>query len=153
MIIRFLPSLMAAVLGCSLLAGLPTVALATGDTRFDVLLVWGTNGERPKDKPLKEVDPKLQDKLKTVFKWKTYYEVTPRKPLSVPKEGGQKLKLSEKCEIQVQDVGNARVEIKLFGEGKLVVKKVQSVIAGEVIVLAGDSVDNTAWFVVLSPAK
>jgi hypothetical protein len=130
----------------------PRTACAAGETTFQVQLIWGTNGEKPKDKPLKPVDPKLMERLRGVFKWKDYYEVN-RKPLTLPKDGSQKLKMSDKCDIQVQDVGTGRIEIKLFGEGTLVVKKVQTVVPGEVIVLAGDSKDNTAWFVVLTPSK
>jgi hypothetical protein len=139
---------------CLFFLGLPAaeVAQAAGESNFQVQLIWGTNGEKPKDKPLKDVDPKLQERLKGVFKWKNYYEVS-RKPLSVPKEASKKLTLSEKCEIQVQDVGSSRIEVRLFGEGHLVVKKVQTVNPGEVIVLAGDGKDDTAWFVVLNPTK
>jgi hypothetical protein len=125
---------------------------AAGEATFQVQLIWGTNGEKPKDTQLKDVEPKLQERLKGVFKWTNYYEVT-RKPLSVPKDAAQKLKLSDKCDIQVQDLGSARIEIRLFGEGNLVVKKVQNVVPGEVIVLAGDSKNDTAWFVVLNPTK
>jgi hypothetical protein len=129
--------------------GLVQAAMA-GENTFQVQLIWGTNGERPKDKPMKDVDSKLQDKLKGVFKWTNYYEVN-RNSLSIPKESSQKLKLSDKCEIQVQDLGSSRIEVRLFGEGKLVVKKAQKVTPGEMIILAGDSSDNTAWFVVLTP--
>ena len=123
-----------------------------GDTSYQVLLVWGTDGETPKDKPLTELDSKLQEKLKGIFKWKNYFEVS-RKPLTVAKESSQKLKLSDKCEIQVQDMGNARAEIRLFGEGTLVKKIAQTIVPGELIVLAGNSKGDTAWFVVLIPSK
>jgi hypothetical protein len=125
---------------------------AAGETQFQVQLIWGTDGEKPKDKPLKEVDPKFQDKLKGIFKWKNYYEVN-RQSLALPKDGTQKAKLSDKCDIQLQDLGNSRVEIRLFGEGKPVVKKAQTVVPGEPIVLAGDSKNDTAWFVVLIRPK
>ena len=115
-------------------------------------LIWGTDGERPKDKPLRDVDAKLLEKLKSVFKWKNYYEVD-QKHLQVPRQSSQKLKLSEKCEIEVQDLLNSRIEIRLFGEGKLVVKKAQTVVPDEPIVLGGGGKDETAWFVVLTPTK
>ncbi len=125
---------------------------AAGETLFQVQLIWGTDGEKPKDKPLKEVDPKFQEKLRGVFKWKNYYEVN-RQPLTLGKSAAQKLKLSDKCEIQVQDLGNSRIEVGLFGEGKPVVRKAQAVAPGEMIVLAGDSKNDTAWFVVLVRSK
>ena len=133
--------------------GLRASAAAAVESVFQVRLVWGTNGEKPKDKPLKDVDTPLQEKLKGVFKWQNYYEVN-QKGLSVPKDASSvKLKLSDKCEIQLQDLGTSRVEIRLFGEGKLVVKKAQTIVPGEMIVLAGDSKDATAWFVVVTPPK
>src|ERR1051325_12027028 len=82
---------------------------AAGETLFQVQLIWGTDGEKPKDKPLKEVDPKFQEKLKGIFKWKNYYEVN-RQTLALPKDGSQKFKLSDKCEIQLQDLGNSRIQ-------------------------------------------
>jgi hypothetical protein len=153
---RILLSLAPVVVTCSLLllsAGGALPARAAGETTFQIQLIWGTNGDKPKDKPLKDVDAKLQEKLKGVFKWKNYYEVS-HNSLSVPKENSSaKLKLSEKCDIQVHDLGSSRIEVLLFGEGKPVVKRTQAVIPGEMIILAGDSKNDTAWFVVLVPPK
>lgn len=128
------------------------LARAAEGTRYQVHLIWGTNGDKPKNKGLTDVDPKLQEKFKGIFKWKNYYEVT-RKGLAVPAEGAQKLTLSDKCDIEVQDLGHSRAEIRLFGEGKLVVKKQQTVVPQEIIVLGGNSKGDTAWFVVLDPLK
>jgi len=147
-----LPAVLAAALAAVLLL-VGSLSLSAADSIYQVRLIWGTNGERPKDKPLKDVDNKLQEKLKGVFKWQNYYEVS-QKPLSVPKDSpSAKLKLSDKCEVQVQDLGTSRIEVRLFGEGKPVVKRTQTVIPGEMIVLAGDSKNDTAWFVVLVPPK
>jgi hypothetical protein len=144
-------SIMAASMVALTGAGIRPIQAAPENT-FQVQLIWGTDGERPKDKPLKDVEPKLLEKLKGVFKWKNYYEVE-QKSLTVPKQGSQKLKMSEKCEIELQDLSASRIEIRLFGEGKLVVKKAQTVVPDEPIVLGGGGKDQTAWFVVLTPAK
>ncbi len=155
MITRVLSSLSLGILAACFLQftqfGLLPVR-AAGETVFQVQLIWGTDGEKPKDKPLKEVDSKFQEKLKGIFKWKNYYEVN-RQSIALAKDGSQKVKLSEKCDIQLKDLGNSRVEIHLFGEGKPVVKKAQTVVIGEPIVLAGDSKNDTAWFVVLVRPK
>ena len=58
--------------------------------------------------------------------------------------------MSDQCEIEVQSLGNASVELKLYGQGKMVVRKTQKIKAGELLVLAGDDKNDTAWFVVLS---
>ena len=65
------------------------LAEAAGEAIYQVQLIWGTDGEKPKDQPLKDIDPKLQERLKGVFKWKNYYEVS-RRAVSLPKEAGQK---------------------------------------------------------------
>ena len=123
-----------------------------GETLFHVQLIWATNSPKPADKQLSEIEPKLGARLKGVFKWKDYYEVC-SKPFPVPKDTAPKLKLSDKCEIQAQDLGGSRVEVRLYGEGKLVVKKTQAYVPGEMIILAGDAENDSAWFVVLTPAK
>lgn len=148
----FSPVNLGAAVACWLAFLGPGMVRASAAENFHAQLVWGTNGEKPKDKPLKDVEPKLQDGLRGIFKWKNYYEVS-HKSLSVPKDGAQKVKLSDKCEIQVQDVGSSRIEIRLFGEGVLVVKKIQSVVPGEPIVLGGFDKNDTAWFVVVTPPK
>jgi hypothetical protein len=147
-----LPALRLLVASLLAFLALELRAHGAGESDYHVQLIWGTDGDRPKDKPLKDVDSKLLDKLKAVFKWKNYYEVD-QKHVTVPKQGMQKLKLSDKCEIELQDLLNSRIEIRLFGEGKLVVKKAQTVVPDEPIVLGGGGKDQTAWFVVLTPDK
>lgn len=151
-LLSFWPSnLLAGCLGALVVAAFaPT--LVAGEATYQAQLIWGTNGEKPKDKPLKDVDSKIQEGLKSIFKWKNYYEVS-HKPIAVTKEGSQKVKLSEKCDIQLQDLGGSRIEIRLFGQGVPVVKKVQSVVPGEPIVLGGFDKNDTAWFVVVVPPK
>jgi multidrug efflux pump subunit AcrA (membrane-fusion protein) len=61
--------------------------------------------------------------------------------------------MSAKCEVEVENQGDSQVEVKLFGEGKMVVRKRQALKAGELLVLAGDDKDNNAWFVILTLAK
>jgi hypothetical protein len=129
---------------------LSAVESRAADQQFQVQLVWGTDGEKPKEpSTLKEVDQKLLEKFKGIFKWKNYFEVS-RKRLSIPKNGVQKLRLSDKCDIQVQDLGNSRMEIQLFGEGKLVLKGSGSY-TREGLIVGGDVKNETAWFVVLTP--
>jgi len=120
-----------------------------GDLNLQAQLVWGTNKEKPDDPKLKEVDPSVAEKLRKVFKWKNYFEVK-RQTLAVTVGSPKKLKMSEECEIEVQYLGNSSIEVKLYGKGKLAVRKTQKIHPTELLVLAGDDKDDTAWFVVLS---
>jgi len=91
----------------------------------------------------------VKEKLRGVFKWKNYFEVN-RQDFTVTATGPKKVKMSDLCEVQVQNLGNSSVELKLYGQGKMVVRKTQKIKAGELLVLAGDDKNDTAWFVVLS---
>ena len=112
-------------------------------------LVWGTNNDKPDDPKLKEVDQQVKDKLRGVFKWKNYFEVN-RQSFTAIASAPKKVRMSDLCEIEVQNLGNSSVELKLYGKGKMVVRKTQKIKSGELLVLAGDDKNDTAWFVVLS---
>jgi hypothetical protein len=120
-------------------------------TRIRAVLIWGTNEPKPEGAKLKDLDAQTRKKLKAVFKWKDYYEVT-RKDFAASKKPDEKVRLSDKCQVAVQDLGESAVEVKLYGEGKLVVTKRQIMKPGELLVLAGEDKNDTAWFVAMTLA-
>ncbi len=122
------------------------------DLTLQAQLVWGTNNDKPDDPKLKEVETKVTDKLRGVFKWKNYFEVS-RQSFAVPMSSPKKVKMSDHCEIEVQNLGNSSIEVRLYGQGKMVVRKTQKIKANELLVLAGDDKNDTAWFVVMSLAE
>jgi hypothetical protein len=119
------------------------------DLALQAQLVWGTNNDKPEDSKLKEVDAKVTERLRTALKWKNYFEVN-RQSFTVSAAQTKKVKMSDHCEIEVQYLGNSSVEAKLYGKGKMVVKKMQKLKPGELLIFAGDDKNDTAWFVVLS---
>jgi hypothetical protein len=125
------------------------VRSGSAELNLQAQLVWGTNKEKPDDPKLKEVDLSVAEKLRKVFKWKNYFEVK-RQNLTVAPGTPKKIKMSDECEIEVQNLGNASIEVKLYGKGKLAVRKTQKISPNELLVLAGDDKDDTAWFLVLS---
>jgi hypothetical protein len=125
--------------------------------RLKSQLIWGTNDDKPKSGALKDVDPKLRERLSRVFKWKNYFEVKSEQPTVKPGET-KRVKMSDKCELELRVVDDFTLEVKLYGEGKLtktVRQSVQALRQGELSVLAGDSKEKygDAWFVVLSLPK
>ena len=118
------------------------------ELKFEVQLIWGTNGEKPPGKDLREVEPRITEPLKRIFKWENYFEVT-RKNLVVASKTTQRLKLSDKCEVEVQNLGNSSVQVKLFGEGKCVHTYKEPITPDKVLAFAGEDKNDTAWFVVL----
>jgi multidrug efflux pump subunit AcrA (membrane-fusion protein) len=123
-------------------------AAESGDLKLQAQLIWGTDAAKPSDTKIKDLDADTKDRLKGVFKWKNYFEVSSQS-FEVGARSSKAIRMSPKCDIEVEHLGDALVEVKLFGEGRLVVKKKQTLKAGELLVLAGDDKNNTAWFVIL----
>jgi hypothetical protein len=116
-------------------------------------LIWGTDQDKPSKSEIQEVSPALREKLRKVFRWKNYFEVR-RQTISLPKQANQRVRISPKCELEFSYTGEkCMIEVKLYGEGKLVVQKRQALIRGEPIVLAGDDKNDTAWFVIITAPK
>ena len=127
-------------------------AEATSTVKLQAQLIWGTNEEKPADPKLVRLDEKLEKKLQHIFSWKHYWEIN-HQLLAVSGGVPQRVSMSKQCDIEVACVGESEIELKLFGKGKMVVKKRQKIVRGESIVLAGDDKDQTAWFVVVTPPK
>jgi hypothetical protein len=120
------------------------------DQQYTAILVWGTDGPKPEDKDLKDLDPKLIEKLKKIFKWKSYYEVK-SKPFTLKAEQPTQVDLSDKCQVKLRLTEKEGMAVELIGEGKSVYKGTQSMPLKDILILAGDDKDATAWFVVLKP--
>ena len=130
----------------------PSALAAKGDLHVQAQLVWGTDGDKPPDPGVKRLDEATRKKLGSVFKWKNYFEVD-RQNFKVTLSAKNRVRLSPKCEVEVENLGDSQVEVKLFGEGKMVVKKRQVLKAGELLILAGDDKNQNAWFVIITPSS
>ena len=134
-----------------LIALLPAQSLAQAQAeKYTAMLVWGTDGEKPADKDLKEVEGKLVEKFKKIFKWKNYYEVN-RNDFTLKPGESKHLKLSDKCEVKLLLTEKEGMEVELIGEKVSVYKGRQSMPLKDVLIVAGDDKNATAWFVVLKP--
>jgi hypothetical protein len=134
---------------CGLICGASATVFAGADeAELQAQLVWATDGTKTAGKELKELDAATRDKLRGVFRWKEYLEIS-KKDFKVTAAVLSRVRLSPKCEIEVERFGQETFEVKLFGEGRMVVKKRQSLKPAELLVLAGDDKDDTAWFVVI----
>jgi len=124
------------------------------DINLRAQLIWGTDGEKPKGSKCKDVEPSIRKKLERVFKWKRYYEIKDQR-IPLGSKDLKRLKMSDKCELEVRFADENTLEIKLFGEGrsvKTIRQSARALCQGELAVLAGDTKENVndAWFVVLT---
>src|SRR2546428_322499 len=131
--IAFLKSLTTSFLRFSLvLALLLTQApLQAAELKVELKLIWGTN-EKASDPKHKPVDEATAGKLRKVFTWKNYYEIN-RLIGTVPSRGTNQFKMSKDCLIEIKELEGPKVEVKLIGEGKPVVKATHHLSKGETI--------------------
>ncbi len=121
--------------------------------KLEALLIWGTNDAQSPDPKHKPVTEDVQKKLQELpFKWSRYFVVN-RKLLEVPLKGSARVAMSEKCEIEVKNLGSATVEVSLFGKREHVLKRTQPLLKGDTLVLGGNAPNATSWFVVLKQTE
>jgi hypothetical protein len=140
------------LLGLVLCTGL-LAEVRADEMQLKAQLIWGANQDKP-DKPyLKDVSPQLRGKLK-MLKWRNFFEVLdpnyPTKSFKLPQGETKKLKLSARCEIEVTYLGDSKIRVELFGEGRSLNKTSQPMSPGQLLVLAGEDKNDTAWCVVLT---
>jgi hypothetical protein len=137
-----------------LLVGFSPVEAHAADLKLKAQLIWGTDDAKPANKPnLTELDSKLKEKLGKVniFRWTNYFQVS-QQIFGVKPNGSKITSLSHKCVIEVKHLGQEDIEVKLYGEGKLVHTVRQPLHKGEYLILGGDDKDKykDAWIVALS---
>jgi hypothetical protein len=122
---------------------------AEANLRLEALLIWGTNDTHSSDPAHKPVTPEVRKKLQELpFKWTSYFVIN-RKVLEVPPRGAVKVSMSDKCDIEVKNLGNTTVEASLFGRRKHVLQRTQPLPKGDTLLLGGNAPNATSWFVVL----
>jgi hypothetical protein len=125
------------------------VAAADPDLKLEAQLIWGTNDPQSPDPKHKAVDPDVLKKLSALpLKWSNYFSVN-RKGFSVSPTAPATVPLSDKCRLEVKHLGGAQIEVALFGKGEQVLKRTQALPKGEILVLAGNAPNDTAWLVTL----
>ncbi|MDB6059734.1 MAG: hypothetical protein JWO95_3578 [Verrucomicrobiales bacterium] len=135
-----------AVLTLGLLIGVMSARAA--DMQLEAKLVWGSNDEADKVKHTLVSDPKLSSDLHRIFKWSNYYEISTKEVAIAPDKTGV-LQMSDRCKLEVKNLGKNWIEVNCIGSGKQVSKGKHSLAPGKWFTLAGNDKNNTAWFVVM----
>jgi hypothetical protein len=121
---------------------------------LEVRLIWGANEPESPDKKHTPLDSGLTKYLKERMKWKYYFEVNRQTP-SIGLNAKQRLKMSDKCELDIKYLGKSKVEVEVIGGGKSV-RKVSETLTdakdgkeGSRLIIGGDANNDTAWFIVI----
>jgi hypothetical protein len=120
-------------------------AAHAADLKLEAKLVWGANDDKC-DATCKAVDNDLACKLNAMFKWKHYYEITNR-TASIALNRACDLKMSDRCTLQIKNLGDSRIEINCIGQGKRVSKGAYTLVPPKWLVLGGNATNDTAWFI------
>ena len=132
-----------------LCAGIVLIATAlsarAADLKLEARLIWGANSDDPSIN-YKPVDAELAENLHRMFKWKNYYQIT-NQTAKIALNKSCELKMSNRCTLQVKNVGASRVEVNCIGQGKQVHKGAYTLVPPQWLVLGGNDKDNTAWFI------
>lgn len=136
-----------------LLLAVAASAARADEPKLEAQLIWGANTATSPDPKHKPAEADVAKKLKSLpFKWSNYFEVN-RKQFNITQTEAKRVAMSADCEISVRRVDKDVLELVLFGKGKQVSKIKQALPKKEMLVLAGDAPDFTAWFVVLRQAQ
>jgi hypothetical protein len=136
---------------CLLLVCISSVGVQAGEAmRVETQLIWGTNDPQSPDPKHKAIDAELAKKLsRSPYKWKNYFEVT-RQVVEIPaSETKKNVKMSDRCTLDIKNLGDGRVEVTLHGDGKVVSRHVEALPDNWPLILAGDAKNDTAWLVVI----
>ena len=97
------------------------------DFPLKLQLIWGTDKDikgTPMENKFKEVDSTVKERLGEFLKWKYYYEISCKR-VNLVDDKEKKVRMSKKCEIEIQKIEGNTVEVKLYGEDKWSSKKEQ----------------------------
>jgi hypothetical protein len=151
---RIFAGLLALVFSLSLAADTNKSTPKPGAQKFQAILVWATDGEKPaeKEEELKSLEPELRAKIPKFLKWKNYFQVGDRKHVTINGGETKEVQLSHKCNLKLRLSEKEGLQVELIGDGKPVVKKNQTMpLKDDVLIIGGDDKDATAWMVVLKP--
>ena len=122
------------------------VARAVDHATIEMQLIWGSNDAKSPDPNQKPVEPAVQRLLaSSPYRWQHYYEVNKRVEDIESDKSKDKIVMSSHCELDVKYLGNRRVQVKLYGDGKLLSTHRESL----PLLLAGDARNDTAWLVLI----
>ena len=132
------------------LAFLQAEAAHAQTLRIEAQLVWGTDDAQSPNSKHHPVDTVLAKKLsRTPYRWKNYFAEC-RQIVEIPVgQTKSNIVMSPRCTLDIKNLGDERVEVKLHGDGKPVSTHRESLANDWVLVLSGNAPNETAWLVTI----
>ena len=114
---------------------------------FYLQLIRGNDQDTPPIADAKPIGPKLSEKLRSVCKWKSYWEL---KRDSVVVKPGQTVRkrLSPEREVEIELWDSQRMATRIYTNGKLTRSRTQPAEAA-FFIAGGDKGEHQSWFIVV----
>ncbi len=129
----------------------PTLAVEPQARTFYVQMVHGSDSAQPPVPQATLIGPKLSQRLRAVFPWKSYWEL---KRASVKLEPGRKTRtrMTPDREVEIRYVSGEQLEIQIFREGKPTRLHRQAA-STPFWIVGGDKAERQSWFIVVRQDK
>jgi hypothetical protein len=121
--------------------------------KVEAKLVWGTDDAQSPNPHHHLLEPGLTRRLKgSPYRWKNYFEEN-HQVVEIPVgQTKAKIIMSDRCTLDIKNLGDERVEVRLHGNGKPVSVHKESLKGNGLLVLGGDAANETAWLVTIRKA-
>jgi hypothetical protein len=118
---------------------------------YYVQLIHGDDGEKPPVPEAKQIGDKLSQRIRPVFKWRSYWEINRQ---AVELEPGQKarVRVSSQREVEIDLTRPGKRTVRTYDAGKVVSCSIQPI--GECMTITGGDRDGgSAWFIIVRRDK
>jgi hypothetical protein len=118
--------------------------------KVEIQLLWGTNEPKSPDAKHTPVEADIKKRLKDIpLRWTNYFLVR-KMVVEVPSNGKPaRQPVSEKCAVEIKDVGKSKIEVTYFGKDKNVETRKLSLPKNEILFYAGNAPGTNAWLLAL----
>lgn len=121
--------------------------------KVEAKLVWCTDDAHSPNPKHHLLAPDLARRLKhSPYRWKNYFEES-HQVVEIPVgQTRSRIVMSSHCTLDIKNLGDERVEVRLHGNGKPVSIHTESLRDNGLLVVGGQAENETAWLVTIRKA-
>lgn len=130
-----------------------SLASQAQNLKIEAKLVWGTDDLQSPNPKHHALEPGLSKRLKeSPYRWKNYFEENHQEVEIPVGQTRSKIVMSDRCTLDIKNLGGEKVEVRLHGNGKPVSVHQESLSKNGLLVIGGPAANSTAWLVTIRKA-
>jgi len=114
---------------------------------FYVQLIRGDNEKQAPDREARLIGPKLSHRLRPIFKWENYWEIS-RQKVEVDPGKKARIRLNKEREVEIDLTDATKRTVVAYQSGKPVSRTTRPV-GNTMIITGGDRDSQSVWFIVV----